>query len=311
MIEASVEDRSARARRLIFAGVVINILLAGAKLAGGLMGGSKALVADALESTLDIFSSGMMWAALKVAARPADDTHPYGHGKVESLAAAAGAMVLLLAGSLLAFQSLRAIWKLNTGSSGSPPEAYTLGILIVAIVCKEVLFRLSSHTAHGIQSTALKADAWHHRSDALTSLAALVGISLALLGGPSSIQADAWAALLCCGVILWNGGLMLRSSLGELLDEQMPQDVIRAVERAACSVEGVTSVEKCRVRKSGLTRIADIHVRVAGESSVTEGHAIAHGVKAAISGAGVNVSDVTVHIEPEPHSSISQNPPRG
>ncbi|MCX7869458.1 MAG: cation diffusion facilitator family transporter [Terrimicrobiaceae bacterium] len=168
-----VQERSARGRRLILAGVAINVLLAAAKFVGGFLGGSKALLADGLESTLDILSSGMMWAALKMAARPADETHPYGHGKVESLGAVAGALLLLLAGAGLAAQSLAAIWRLNTGGSGVPPEPFTLGILIAEIICKESLFRISSSTAQGIQSSALKADAWHHRSDALTSLAAL------------------------------------------------------------------------------------------------------------------------------------------
>ena len=296
-----VEIRAAAGRRLILTGVLVNILLAVAKFAGGVLGNSSALIADAIESALDIFSSGMMWAALKVAARPPDASHPYGHGKVESLAAVAGALVLLGAGASLAAHSAGEI--LNSFSSppteASLPKAFTLGVLMLAILLKESLYRLFVHRGKAIDSAALLADAWHRRSDAITSLAALIGISIALAGGPSWAPADDWAALFSCGIILFNGGRMLRGSLGEILDEQMPDALIDQVLDQVRSVEGVTSVEKCRVRKSGLTRIADLHVRVAGGSSVREGHEVAHIVKNRLLASGLNISDVTVHIEPE------------
>lgn len=304
--ESCVAERARAGLRLLAASLLLNAAFAAAKLVGGWVGGSKALLADGLESTLDVVSSAMMWAALRFAARPPDETHPYGHGKAESLGAAACALLLLAAGGALAWQSLSALWRSNVqGHTLQVPEPFTLAILLAVVLAKEALYRAASARARRISSAALMAEAWHHRSDALTSFAALAGIGAALLGGPAWAQADAWAALACCGVILFNGARLLRSSTGELLDEQLAPDIVRAVEEAARRVPGVTSVEKCRVRKSGLSRLADLHVRVERSQTVAQGHQIAHAVKRAVVGAGLLVSEVVVHIEPEPQSSVS------
>ena len=296
------ENRAEQGRRLILAGIITNVLLSGIKITAGLLGNSSALIADGLESTLDIFSSFMMWAALKVADRPADISHPYGHGKVESLAAVAGALVLVAAGLALAAHSLASLFAGYTGRTefSGAPAPYTLLVVLLTIGAKETLYRLTLRKGRQIESSALQADAWHHRSDAITSLAALAGISIALVGGPAFVSADDWAALFCCAIILFNGASMLRGSLGEILDEQMPDAMLEAVLGMAAEVEGVTSVEKCRIRKSGLNRIADLHVRVAGSKSVAQGHTIAHAVKKRLSNSGFRIADVTVHIEPEP-----------
>ena len=149
-----------------------------------------------------------------------------------------------------------------------------------------------------MKSRALEADAWHHRSDALTSLSAAAGILVCFIGGAAFVSADDWAALFSCGIIAWNGILMLKGSLGDLMDEQAPRAVIDKILQSARAVEGVVSVEKCRVRKSGLTLIADLHVRVLGDMSVASGHYISHLVKDALMAGGHHLSDVTVHIEP-------------
>ncbi len=292
----------AEGRRLIFAGILLNIFLAAVKFLGGVFGNSSALMADGLESTLDVFGSGMMWAALKYAERPPDQEHPYGHGKMESLAAGAGALLLIGAGGLLGFHS---IWEI-LGSLGTEPLAsdlpkpFTLIILLLTIAFKEGLFRLSLWKGRSIGSNALAADAWHHRSDAITSLAALIGIGIALLGGPAWAQADDWAALFSCGIIIYNGLRMLMVALGEALDKQEPESIRAKISAIAKTVEGVTSIEKVRVRKTGLTRIADLHVRVSGKLSVHEGHNISHVVKSKLQASEFHLSDVTVHIEPEP-----------
>jgi cation diffusion facilitator family transporter len=238
----------------------------------------------------------MIWGALKYAERPPDSDHPYGHGKMESLAGAGGAILLLVAGILVAMNSLVDIF------SGEParqsPAPFTLGILIGVVVVKEGLFRLASRRGREVQSRAVQSDAWHHRSDALTSLAAAIGITICLIGGPAWVSADNWAALFSCAIIAFNGVLMLKASLGELLDQQAPAEMIERIMAAARSVEGVDNVEKCRVRKSGLSLIADLHVRVHGDVTVTNGHFIAHRVKDALMDGGYHLLDVTVHIEP-------------
>jgi cation diffusion facilitator family transporter len=291
-------------RRLIFAGILLNVFLAAVKFLGGVIGNSSALMADGLESTLDVFSSVMMWAALKYAERPPDQEHPYGHGKIESLAAGAGALLLIGAGGLLGFYSLSEIYR-SIGTepvAADLPKPFTLIILLLTIGLKEGLFRLSLWKGRSIGSNALAADAWHHRSDAITSLAALIGIGIALLGGPPLAQADDWAALFSCAIIIYNGLRMLMVALGEAMDKQEPEVVRSKISALAGTVEGVTSIEKVRVRKTGLTRIADLHVRVSGKLTVREGHDISHFVKTKLQNSELHLSDVTVHIEPEPPS---------
>jgi cation diffusion facilitator family transporter len=295
-LSGSLAERAESGRRILAAGILINALLAAFKLAAGWAGHSDALIADGLESTLDVLSSTMIWLALKYAGRPPDPEHPYGHGKMESLAAAGGALFVLAAGVLVAVNSVR---EIGWGDPGRPaPEPFTLGVVVFVVVVKEVLFRITRRRSLEIASRALETDAWHHRSDALTSLAAAIGILVALIGGPRFVSADDWAALFSCVVIAWNGWRMFRGSLGELLDEQAPPEVVARILEAARAVDGVVDVEKCRVRKSGLTHLADLHVRVCGESTVSTGHEIAHRVKDALLAGGWHLSDVTVHIEP-------------
>lgn len=295
----------AEGRRLILAGVLLNIFLAAVKFLGGVFGNSSALMADGLESTLDVFSSAMMWAALKYAERPPDQEHPYGHGKIESLAAAAGALLLIGAGALLGVHSVSEILNAigTEPVAADLPKSFTLIILLLTIGFKEALFRLSLWKGRSIGSNALAADAWHHRSDAITSLAALIGIGIALLGGPAWAQADDWAALFSCGIIIYNGLRMLMVALSEAMDKQEPEAIRTKISSLASTVAGVTSVEKVRVRKTGLTRIADLHVRVSGSLSVHEGHDISHVVKTKLQNSEFHLSDVTVHIEPEPQVS--------
>ena len=299
--DLKLESRVVDGMRLVGVGIVVNVVLAVVKFAGGWLGNSKALLADGLESLLDIMSSVMMWWALKVAGRPPDEGHPYGHGKVESLAAVLGALILVGAGLGLGWHSLSEFWKKLSGADGGP-ESFTLVVALVTVLAKEGLYRVMIVMGREIGSAALMADAWHHRSDALTSLVTLLGLGVAVFGSGVWVVADSLAALICCGLIVVCGLGILRRSVGEMLDEQMQPSVISAVVKAAGGVPGVTSVEKCRVRKSGLTRLADLHIRVSGRISVREGHEIAHEAKDRIMNCGQNISDVTVHVEPEKDS---------
>jgi len=293
---SSLAQRASRGRSILLAGVFMNLLLAVVKMSAGWLGHSDALIADGLESTLDVLSSALIWLALKYAERPPDTEHPYGHGKMESLAGVGGALILLAAGAMVAINSLR---EIAYGAPDRPvPAMFTLGVLALVVVVKELLFRMTSARNREVESRALESDAWHHRSDALTSLAAATGILVALAGGPRLVSADDWAALFSCGIIALNGLRMLRASLGELLDEQAPEATIEKIMHCAQAVPGVKNVEKCRVRKSGLTLLADLHVRVRGDVTVSAGHHISHLVKDALMDGGYHLSDVTVHIEP-------------
>lgn len=293
---SSHEIAAARAHdsaRLVGAGVGLNILLAGAKLTGGILGHSYALVADAVESLLDCFSSLMVWVGFRVAARPPDENHPYGHGKAAAVAGLVVAAVVGLAAAGIAVQSVREILTPHHA-----PHWFTLPLLAGVVAVKELFSRRLRRLDAAYGSAALRAEAWHHRSDALTSAAAFIGIAVALVGGEGWEAADDWAALAACGVIAANGLAIARGALDEIMDTAVPPELEARVRAAARGVAGVADVEKCRVVRSGLGLLVDIHVHVDGALSVREGHAIAHAVKDALTAAGLAVTDVAVHIEP-------------
>jgi cation diffusion facilitator family transporter len=298
-MNGDLQARAAAGRSVVAAGVILNLLLSAGKIAGGVLGRSNALIADGVESLLDLFSSLLIWGGLKYAAKPPDADHPYGHGKAESLATLIGAFVLATAGAFIAHTSIVQLVAVAHGQIPHRPSPYTLLILISVILIKETLYQVMAGRARRIGSNALLADAWHHRSDAVTSIAAFIGISISLLGGRGYEAADDWAALFACVVIFYSAYNMLRLSLGDMMDARVSPDAESTVMQITCSVPGVLSAEKCRVRKSGLSYIADLHIRVSGEISVTEGHDISHQVKDLLLASELPLEDVTVHVEPE------------
>jgi cation diffusion facilitator family transporter len=282
-------------------GLGVNIILAGSKLAAGIIGHSHALVADAVESLADIFSSIIVWRGLVVAAEPADEDHPYGHGKAEPLATAIVAMMLLTAAAWIAATALGEIKHPHQS-----PAPFTLGVLGMVVLIKETLFRFVLHQSTLVESSAVKADAWHHRSDAITSLAAAIGISIALIGGEGYEAADDVAAVAAAGVIAFNGWHLLRPALNELMDRSPSKDVVERIRRTAEAVPGVEAVEKCMARKMGHQYYVDMHVEVDPEMTVKQSHLIAHEVKDKVRGQIERVRDVLVHIEPSRNSSTGR-----
>jgi cation diffusion facilitator family transporter len=274
--------------------IAVNAALALVKITAGALGNSYALIADGIESIADIFSSVVVWGALRWSAKPADTNHPFGHGKAESVAGGVVALVLLGAAAVIAVQSVYEIHHPHHA-----PAWYTLVVLGVVVAIKETLYRRVWRVGDRLKSTALAGDAWHHRSDALTSAAAFGGISIALMGGPGFESADDWAALAACGVIAWNGVRLFRVAFNEIMDASVAPEIVTQVRRIASAVEGVREVEKCRVRKSGPHLTLDIHVVVDGNMSVRESHRIAHLVKDGLLVSEHRINDVTVHIEPD------------
>lgn len=279
-----------RLQRLALAGLLVNLALAAAKFLAGIIGHSYALMADAVESVADIVGSAVIWGGLHIASKPADENHPYGHGKAEALAALIVGLLVLGAGVGIA---ARAIDELIDPSR--PPAAFTLIVLLVVVVAKEVMFRVVRRAGARTGSGAVHADAWHHRSDAITSLAAFIGISASIwLGLP---RADAAAALVASGIIVFNGYRLLVSPVHELMDK-VPEEVVTRARQVAGRVEGVVDVEKTAARKSGARYWIDMHVRVDPGMSVRDAHALAHRVKDAVRGEMPTVADVLVHVEP-------------
>jgi cation diffusion facilitator family transporter len=271
----------------------LNTLLACGKLAAGILGNSHALVADAVESLADVFSSIIVWRGLVIAAAPADAEHPYGHGKAEPIAAALVSTILLFAATGIVIQAVHEIYLPKGG-----PKAFTLFVLVAVVVVKEGLFRFVSREAHAVDSSAVQADAWHHRSDAITSIAAAMGITIALIGGKGYESADDIAAIVAAGIIAWNGWRLLRPALNELMDTAPGTGLREEFRREAETIQGVAAVEKCVVRKMGYQYFVDMHVEVDPRMSVQEAHDIAHRVKDHIKGFFPSVRDVLVHIEP-------------
>ncbi|MEX2578169.1 MAG: cation diffusion facilitator family transporter [Verrucomicrobiales bacterium] len=291
--QALLDRASERGVRVTIFGIVASSVLAVVKVVSGLVGNSYALVADGIESMLDIMSSIVVWGSLKIAAQPANARYPYGYGKAEPLAALAVATALLAAALWIAIQSVFEIRH-----PGEAPAPFTLIVLVGVVVTKEFMFRILHRTGESIGSHAMQTDAWHHRSDSLTSIAAFIGITVALVGGEGYESADDWAALFAAGVIAFNGTRLLHSAWREVLDVSPPDQVVESVRKTAGDVPGVRTIDKCRVRRSGLSLFVDIHVVVDGDMPVRQGHDIAHRVKDALLGADLGVLDASVHIEP-------------
>ncbi len=286
-------DRAKQGRRVSGISLAINGGLSVVKLVTGVVGNSYALIADAIESLGDVLSSMIVWSGFVIASKPPDEDHPYGHGKAEPLAALAVSAMLIGAAGLIAFQAAQGIRQPHDS-----PAPYTLIVLLAVVVIKEAMYRYEWAVARSIESAAIAADAWHHRGDAITSLAAGVGITIALLGGKGYESADDWAALAGCSIILINGLRFARFSVQELMDA-VPQTALPgAVEEAALRVEGAKHVEKVLLRKMGPAVYVDLHLEVDPSVSVLEAHEIAHRVKAAIIAARPEVADVLVHVEP-------------
>jgi cation diffusion facilitator family transporter len=259
----------------------------------GVVGHSYALIADAIESFADIFASLVVWRGLRVASRGADDRYPFGYGRAEPLAAAIVGALMMVAALGIAVQAVREVVTPHHA-----PAPFTLAILVLVVAAKETLFRTVLRTAQATGSAAVGADAWHHRSDAITSAAAFVGISVALLGGPGWEGADDVAALFAAGVILVNASRILRPAAAELMDRAPAADLLEAVTTAAQGVAGVRRTEKLRVRKVGTTYQVDLHVQADPVLSLRDAHVLSGMVKGAIRRAVPSVSDVLVHMEP-------------
>jgi cation diffusion facilitator family transporter len=291
-------DRVQRGLRAIFLGIAVNVILGVAKFLAGIFGHSHALIADATESFADIFNSLIMWRGIAVAAEPPDEDHPYGHSKAEPLAAAFGAIMLLVAAVWIAAKGAINIYQWANGIPREQPQWFTLVALAVVVLVKEVMYRYVVSEGTDTDNAAVKADAWHHRSDAITSIAAAIGITVAIIWGPRFVCADDFAAVFAAFVIAWSGWLLLRPALSELMDRAPDPKVVGQIRELASGIPGVANVEKCFVRKAGHLFFVEMHVEVDPDMTVRRSHEIAHNVKDKIRETMPMVRDVLVHIEP-------------
>jgi len=289
----TAEEKVRTVRRITFAGIAVNVAIAAAKAIAGVLCSSQALVADAVHSVSDLVTDLAMVFSVRYWTAPADEDHPYGHGKIEAL------VTLLIAGALVF-----AAWELARGAVGtllrgrvdSRPGAVALAVAIGSIVLKEILFVATRSVARKAKSTALEANAWHHRSDALSSIPVAAAVAVVWVF-PSLWWADAAGALVVSAFVACVAWTLAKPALQELTDAQIGSKAA-AVAAVAIGVPGVKGVHKPRARRYGSMFQADLHVQVDESLSVAEGHDIGHAVKEAVVGAGLDVDDVVVHVEP-------------
>jgi cation diffusion facilitator family transporter len=291
------QQRRNRSIHATLLGLVANAVLAGAKTAAGVFGHSQALIADGVESFADVLSSLMVWRGVVVAAAPADAEHPYGHGKAEPIAAIGVTAMLIGAAFWISVESIHQILIPHES-----PRPWTLLVLVGVIVAKESLFRYVRNEALALENTAVHTDAWHHRSDAITSMAALIGIVIAVIGGPGYESADDFAALIAAAIIAWNGLRLVGPALNELMDASPDTSLTERVRAEAAATEGVIGIEKCLIRKMGGRYFVDMHVEVDPQMTVVRAHQIAHEVKDRVRSKLPQIQDVLIHIEPAARS---------
>ncbi len=273
--------------------IIGNTVLAIIKGLAGFLGNSYALIADAIESTTDIFASFLVLLGLRYAKKPADKNHPYGHGKIEPLVTFVVVAFLVTSATIIAYESIQHIQTPH-----KTPKPWTLIVLGAIIIWKETSYRIVVKKSLETNSSSLKADAWHHRSDAITSIMAFIGISIALIFGKGYETADDWAALLASGFILYNSYLIFRPALGEIMDENLYDELIQEIRIESLKVDGILGTEKCFIRKTGMKYHIDLHAIVAANISVKEGHDLAHLLKDTLRTRIPNLGHVLIHIEP-------------
>ncbi len=273
--------------------IISNTSLALIKGLAGFFGNSYALLADAIESTTDIFASFLVLFGIKYSNRPADENHPYGHGRAEPLITFLVVGFLITSATVIAYESIQ-----NIGTPHDLPKAWTLIVLGLIIGWKEYSFQMVIKKSIITNSSSLKADAWHHRSDAITSVAAFVGISIALILGKGYESADDWAALFASFFILYNSYMIFRPALGEIMDEHRYDDLVENIRQESLKVEGIIGTEKCFIRKAGMKYHVDLHAIVDANISVKEGHDLAHKLKDSLRSEILELGHVLIHIEP-------------
>lgn len=285
-----------KAQKTALLSIFTNTILAGVKGFAGIFGHSDALIADAIESCADIFSSFLVLIGIRYASKPADEDHPYGHGKAEPLVTFAVVGFLLISATIIAVESIR-----HLSEKQEQPAFFTLYVLAAIVVIKELSFQYVYRKGQQTNSSSLKADAWHHRSDAISSLIAFLGILTTFLFGKGFEKADDWAALIASVFIVFNAYRIFRPALGEIMDEHNHHDLINEIRNEAKKVSGVVDIEKCWARKNGMSYVVDLHLEIDGHLSVIEGHAISHALKDHLIEVFPYITDVLIHIEPAPN----------
>jgi len=283
-------------------GLFSNLALIAIKAVAGILGNSFALLADAVESATDALSSLFLWMGLRYAQRPPDENHPYGHGRLEPLLTFL--VVAFLLGSAL---SIGIQGYLNLKNPQTLPKPFTLVVLLGIIAWKEATFHYIRLKAKRLHSSVLQVEAWHHRSDALSSLFALVGIGMAWILGPDFAWLDEAAALISALILVLNAYRIFRKAFSEIMDEDVYQPLANRILEIGESLPFIMGIPTCRIRKLGTRYYVDLHVWVDPSMSVAQSHAHAHDLKDCIMADQPQIQDVLIHVEPYDNEQITLN----
>ncbi len=292
-MEPTPEQRQQQTRNITLWGVVVNIILAILKTVGGVLGHSAALLADGIHSLSDLLSDFMVLYASKHANTDADEDHPYGHARFETLATVALGALLILVGIGIAYD---AISRLITHADTHIPHSFTLYVAALSIISKEALYHLTRRVGIRIRSKMLEANAWHHRTDAISSIVVLIGIGGAMLGMPAL---DSYAAIVVALMVIKIGGELAYQSVMELVDTALEPELVEKVKQKILSIDDVAHLHLLRSRRMGHNALIDVHIQVAPRLSVSEGHHISEMVERVLIDSFEEINDVTVHIDPE------------
>jgi cation diffusion facilitator family transporter len=290
-------------RRIAITSMLISAGLAATKIVIGLHASSTATVSDGIESAGDVLASGLVLLGLIIAAKPPDNEHPYGHGRLETLSALAVGMLLVATGVLIAFESLHL-----SRASGQTPAAYAIWPLIASILIKSVMSASKRHYGRKIQSSGLIADAWNDTVDILSGTTALLGLGLTLLAPEKFAAADHIGGSAVGVIVVFLGIRVVRDTVVQLMDTMPDPEAMHRIRMAGLTVPGVLGIEKCFARKTGLKWHVDLHLEVDPAMSVYESHEIATQVKAKIRSEIDWVADVLVHVEPHMLAKIANRP---
>ena len=285
--------RFAAMRRVTLVGALINIVVSAAQITGGVFAHSQALIADGLHTLSDLVSDAVVLFAAKHGSQDADEDHPYGHRRIETLGSVFVGLALVGVAAAIGFN---AVERLFNPARLLSPQPLALAFAALAIVSKEALYHYTIHVAKRVRSSLLRANAWHHRSDVFSSLVVFAGIVGTLMGLP---YLDAIAAIVVAVMIARIGWQLAASGARELIDTALDSEEVDAIRRVILATDGVSGVHMLRTRRMGGEALADVHILVNSRISVSEGHRISEAVEHRLIEEIEEMSDVTVHIDPE------------
>ncbi len=300
-MEITAQQRHQAINKVTLWGVFVNLVLSVMKLAGGFFGQSQALIADGLHSLSDLASDAMVFIAAKHASEDADEEHPYGHARFETIATVALAVLLVLVALGIAYD---AIISLVSHEVIERPDPFTLWIAAFSILSNEVLYHYTRHVGARIRSNLLLANAWHHRSDAISSIVVMIGIAGTQFNMP---KLDAYAAIVVAIMIARIGFKLGYDSIQELVDASLEPELVDNIRQQILSHEGVRQLHMLRTRRLGQHAHVDVHILVAPRLSVSEGHHISETVEKMLKDSFDAINDVTVHIDPEDDEQEAQS----